>query len=684
MMLRRTGLLLALGLLAAALPAQEPPPLTSGTTPLGIRQQRVERMMEDLERKFKSLKLALQQNEPERAERLQQTLNKAKELLIQKRMGDITRLLDQAQLDTANDGQKALLADIRLLLELLLDEKSDKDKIREEFERLSQWKQEIENLIKAERGEKRETDKLSNKEKTQAALEAKIKALEGVIAKEKEVIAATQAARVEGIQRLGKIAGDQRATRKQAEAIANQIAKEGGDEKGPYEDKPPMSGEPAAAPGANPVSPANPANPANPTTPSAPGSPMSPMPGGAPGSPSASSPQVANRPPEPGEQPLNQAIGNQKQAESNLQEGKGKTAQEEEENALANLQKALNELKNEAQRIASLPPEAFDKLARKQDDIANQTAQVEQKMQEAAQKAGGGGQGGEGGQGGKPQPGQQKVQQAQKSMQQASGGLRKQDPADANRQQGKAIKELEEALREIEERLAQLREETQLEKLARLEARFREMLSIQQRLTIQTALLEKKRSESGGTLARSDRNAVRAIGDDERRMEAVRSETEAKDAGLAGKAHQALEIILDDGTSVVFPDVVEQLRDDLITVGGLLADNLRTDSYTAAMQKEIETTLEELIEALQQAQQQKEGMGGGGGGGGEPPLLPNSAELKLLRAAQLRVNRRTASLEEARPRNAPLDDVLKGETQKIAERQAEIGEMTIRILERGQ
>ncbi|HZN36281.1 MAG TPA: hypothetical protein VFB80_20775, partial [Pirellulaceae bacterium] len=396
-------------------------------------------------------------------------------------------------------------------------------------------------------------------------------------------------------------------------------------------------------------------------------------------------PAPPNRPAEPGEKPLGQAIENQKQAEKNLQEGKGKNAQQDEENALANLQRALNELKNEAQRIASLPPEAFEKLAKKQDDIANQTAQVEQKMQEAAAKAAaqGGGGGGGGGGSGKPQPGQQKVQQAQKSMQQASGGLRKQEPADANRQQGKAIKELEEALREIEERLAQLREETQLEKLARLEARFREMLSIQQRLTVQTAALEKKRGENGGTLARSDRNSVRAIGDDERRMEAVRSETEAKDAGLAGKAQQALEIILDDGTSVVFPDVVGQLRDDLITVGGLLADNMRTDTYTASMQKEIETTLEELIEALQQAQQQKESMGGGGGGGGEPPLLPNSAELKLLRAAQLRVNRRTTSLEQARPKNAPLDDVLKGETQKIAQRQAEIGEMTIRILERG-
>jgi hypothetical protein len=270
-------------------------------------------------------------------------------------------------------------------------------------------------------------------------------------------------------------------------------------------------------------------------------------------------------------------------------------------------------------------------------------------------------------------------------MDQASGGLRKQDPNDASRQQGKAIKELEDALQEIEERLAQLREETQLEKLARLEARFREMLSVQQRITAQTQVFDKKRQESGGNLTRPDRLAVGALGGDESRMEAVLDPMTKQiklPMGLAGHAQQALDVIIDDGTSVVFPDVVEQLRDDLIGAGKLLTEHARTDQYTQTLQKEIETTLEELIEALQQAQSQKEG-GGGGGGGGEPPLLPNSAELKLLRSAQLRINRRTAAIETARPKEGTLDESLKGEAQTVAIRQAEIAEMTIRILERG-
>ncbi len=617
------------------------PPTAGGTSPLGIRQQRVERMMEDLERKFKSLKLALQENEPERAERLQQTLNKAKELLVQKRMSDITRLLDEAQLDTAGDGQKALLADIRELLALLLDEKSDREKIREQYERLSEWRRQIEGLIRAERGEKRESDRLANKEQTLADLAAKIKALEGVIRAEKEIVAATRSARGEGIQGLGKIATEQKRVRDQAEAIANRIAKEAGDERGPFERQPEGSSTPSAK--------------------------------------EAPEKAIAARPAEPGEKPLGQAVGNQSQAEASLGQGKGKSAQQEAENAVANLERALAELKNESQRVASLPPEAFDKMARKQDDIASQAGQLGQQMQQQSE----GGQPGSQNGGGKPQPGQEQIAKAQQSMQQASGGLRSQEPADASRQQGRAIKELEEALAEIEERLNQLREETQVEKLARLEGRFRDLLSIQQRLTLQTAALEKKRIDAGGQLARSDRNGVRVIGDEERRMQAVKSETEAKDAGLAGKAQQALDIIIDDGTSVVFSDVVEQLRDDLVSAGNMLAENLRTDSYTAALQHEIETTLEELIEALQKAQQQKEGSGGGGGesGGGQEPLLPNSAELKLLRSAQLRINRRTVALDQARPTQSKLDEVLKGETRKLAERQLEIAEMTVRIVE---
>jgi hypothetical protein len=71
--------------------------------------------------------------------------------------------------------------------------------------------------------------------------------------------------------------------------------------------------------------------------------------------------------------------------------------------------------------------------------------------------------------------------------------------------------------------------------------------------------------------------------------------------------------------------------------------------------------------------------GGGGGGQGDrtEPLLPGSAELKLLRAAQVRVNTRTTQLAgdpatAATPRFRQLSDrqqVLSKLTQRMIERQ---------------
>src|SRR5688572_9710625 len=66
--------------------ASESPQAKARLSPLGVRQQRVERMMEDLDRKFKSLAQTLEKTEPERAKRLVDTLQQSKQMLIQPRM----------------------------------------------------------------------------------------------------------------------------------------------------------------------------------------------------------------------------------------------------------------------------------------------------------------------------------------------------------------------------------------------------------------------------------------------------------------------------------------------------------------------------------------------------------------------------------------------------------------------
>ena len=60
---------------------------------------------------------------------------------------------------------------------------------------------------------------------------------------------------------------------------------------------------------------------------------------------------------------------------------------------------------------------------------------------------------------------------------------------------------------------------------------------------------------------------------------------------------QAYDLLIEDGTSVVFPEVVSDLKSDLEKVSEMLQEE-KTAQYTQLVQKEIETTIEDLIDAL--------------------------------------------------------------------------------------
>ena len=115
-----------------------------------------------------------------------------------------------------------------------------------------------------------------------------------------------------------------------------------------------------------------------------------------------------------------------------------------------------------------------------------------------------------------------------------------------------------------------------------------------------------------------------------------------------------------------------------------LLESERTDQLTQLLQKDIEGTLEELLEALKDAQ--KSGGGGGGGqGGGKQPLLKKSHEYKILKYRQLRINRRTTQLDRIRNEQDAQqhagDDQLEKEIEKTAEEQAKLLELTEDIME---
>lgn len=219
------GLILAIGPVLAtfSFAADETPP-SNGKTPLGVKQRHVERMVEDLERKFKDLSIKLYKTEQERSERISKTLEESKQLLVHQRISELVKLLDEARLDTAVESQQQVLTDIRKLLALLLNEQNEREKAREEYERLEAWKKEIKDILKEERPQKAESERLANKDQTLADLAAQIKAVEALIQKQTEANGIAAAAKGQGVQALDKAAGKQNEVREQTEKAADMIA----------------------------------------------------------------------------------------------------------------------------------------------------------------------------------------------------------------------------------------------------------------------------------------------------------------------------------------------------------------------------------------------------------------------------------------------------------------------------
>ena len=146
----------------------------------------------------------------------------------------------------------------------------------------------------------------------------------------------------------------------------------------------------------------------------------------------------------------------------------------------------------------------------------------------------------------------------------------------------------------------------------------------------------------------------------------------------ASKAQSMLEA---DGSSMVLLSVMEDTRDLMVNVSELLA-KFRSGAHTQALEKDIEQALEDMLAAVQEERRRREemaeemepGEGQGEGGQQQQPLVQLSAELKMLKALQLRVNAGTASLDAGRAKIAAAE--LSARSAKLARREERIGRLT--------
>ncbi len=264
-------------------------------------------------------------------------------------------------------------------------------------------------------------------------------------------------------------------------------------------------------------------------------------------------------------------------------------------------------------------------------------------------------------------PARKRVEAAQERMREAQKRLDEAQRKDAVAEQENAKEELEKAKAELERILRQMREEEVERVLALLESRFRKMLEIQVRIYEDTVRLDK--------VAEAERDLkipipAGKLATDERK--------------LVVEADKALNLLLEEGSSVAFPETVSQMRDDMQQVADRL-DAAKVESITQGIEQDIIAALQEMIEALQKAQKdlekQKQQQQAQPGRPQDMPLVDAIAELKMIRALQMRVNTRTQRyarlLKDAEdPVGQATDLDLREALVKLAERQETIYRLT--------
>lgn len=265
-------------------------------------------------------------------------------------------------------------------------------------------------------------------------------------------------------------------------------------------------------------------------------------------------------------------------------------------------------------------------------------------------------------------PGQQRIAQAEQKMRQAQQRLEEAERAQAVKEQEEARRLLEEAKAELEEILRQMREEEIQRSLALLEGRFRTMLEAQLKIYEETQRLSR-------------------IPDDKRDSQLViqAGKLSLEQRRLVGEADKALLLLREEGSSVAFPETVEQLRADMDQVAERLAQ-VQVERITLGLEEDIIAALEEMIEALQKAiqeaeQRQQQPNPPQSADPEDQPLVNAIAELKMIRALQMRVNTRTERYarlldDPEHPVGQATSDDLVQSLLRLAEREARIRQIT--------
>lgn len=590
-------------------------------SPLASKEEMIRDRFQRFQDRVFRLREQLSQAEPENAARLGRALSRSGELALSEKLDEIIlRLKEGAALDQAADAQAAWIEEADRLLGILLEQDGSNDERKKELDRLQKYQEKLNQLLSQQKGLRSDSAQSTESQRLAQQLDQAIRRAEALIQKQQQL--SKQAASAPSSEQQTSLS-------RETEQLAEDIKK--------LAESPSSESAPKSA-----------VESAKQQTQSAAQSAQS----------AASKMSEAGRQMSQGGSPSSP----QQQAEEALQEAKKQL--EDAKKSLEQQQKPTAQQSGEQKQVAQQTKGLSDQM--KQDAAGGKSGEPGEQGENGGKPGGKSGQSGQSGKKQKKTPGAENLDQAEQDMDGAAESLDQKKPQEATPKQDDAVAQLEQAQNELEQAIEQLRKEQREETLRDLEARFRDMLAKQRPI-----------NEATITLGTQGKDSF------QRAEELQLAELSASQKTLADAAATCLHILDEEGSTIAFPHIVEQLSEDMTASAERLA-GLDVGTVTQAIQQEILDTLEQLIDAVKKMQQENEQQQGQQGqqADKEKPLLPESAELKLLRSSQLRVNTRTTAIHEGAAKGTESPDVAARGLKKLAARQVECAEIAKQMREK--
>jgi hypothetical protein len=254
-------------------------------------------------------------------------------------------------------------------------------------------------------------------------------------------------------------------------------------------------------------------------------------------------------------------------------------------------------------------------------------------------------------------------------MNQAARGLNEQQHQNAQREQEEAVRRLQQAHQAARQAAGAAQDEMQQDLLAELRSLLEKMLEDQITVTKETERMNRVVAD------RKDKTPVRQDELAFKKLAKMELEIHAKGSKVKTMLEQ-------DGSTIVMLAAMVDTMENIRTV----ADRLKVykaGQLTQDLEKDIEQSLRDMLEAIkraqreqeQQQQQQQQGhQGQQQQQQQDQPLIQLSAELKMLKALQLRINHSTRRVDGLRKelKKQDVDEAC----ERLAKRQARVSELT--------